>query len=132
MIVLDASAALELVRGSDVGLGLSQRIATSESTLHAPNLLSLEVTQALRRAEAVGTMSPRRAAAALNDLLGLKLVRYGHELTLWRVWELRANLTAYDASYVALAEALDAPLVTCDGRLARAPGHRAEVELLST
>lgn len=75
-------------------------------------------------------MTPQRAQAALNDLADLPLNRYPHDVFLFRIWELRHTLTAYDAAYLALAEALAAPLVTCDARLASAPGHRAWVELL--
>lgn len=75
-------------------------------------------------------MRPHRAQQALSDLADLPISRYPHDLFLFRIWQLRQNLTAYDAAYVALAEALSAPLLTRDARLASAPGHRARVELL--
>lgn len=75
-------------------------------------------------------LDPERAGLALEHLAQLDLTRYGHDLLLPRIWALRANLTAYDAAYVALAEALDAVLLTCDGRIAAAPGSAARVELL--
>jgi predicted nucleic acid-binding protein len=132
VIVADASAVVELVLGTPLGEQMAHRISRPDTTLHAPHVLRLEAVHAIRRAEAVGDASARRAGQAVEDLAALQVHRYAHESFLQRIWELRANLTAYDASYVALAEALDVPLVTCDGRLARAPGHRAEVELLST
>lgn len=92
----------------------------------------MEVTQALRRYAAAGVIEESIAADALDDLAGLDVTRYAHELFLPRVWELRANVTAYDAAYLALAEGLGAPLVTFDRRLAASPGHRAVVELLGT
>jgi predicted nucleic acid-binding protein len=77
----------------------------------------------------MGEVSSDRAAEALTDLAGLDLHRHAHVDVLARAWKLRDNITAYDAMYVALAEALDAPVVTCDEPLSRAPGHRAKVEL---
>jgi len=130
VIVLDASAAIEMLRRSDVGWNLLRRLEDPAETLHAPHLLSVEVAQVLRRLAASGSLSARRAREAVDDLVALDMARYDHEPFLARMWELRDNLTAYDASYVALAEALDATLVTLDERLANAPGHRAQVELL--
>ena len=98
--------------------------------MHAPHLLDVEVTQVLRRHAAQGAIAASRAEEALQDLLDLRLRRYPHRFFLRRVWELRDNLTAYDALYVALAEALDATLLTCDGKLALAPGHHARVEVI--
>jgi predicted nucleic acid-binding protein len=76
-----------------------------------------------------GQISAERAHDARADFAELTLVRYPHEPLGDRVWDLRENLTAYDATFVALAEALDVPLVTCDARLAGAPGHDAQIEL---
>ncbi len=98
--------------------------------MHSPHLLDVEVTQVLRRHVARGVISASRAEEALQDLLDLQVTRYPHGLFLWRVWELRNNLTAYDAVYVALAEALDAMLLTCDGKLASAHGHHANVQVI--
>ena len=98
--------------------------------MHAPHLLDVEVTQAFRRYVAGGTMSTSRAQEALKDLMDLRIRRYPHVLFLPRIWELRDNLTAYDALYVALAEVLNATLVTCDGKLALAPGNFARVEAI--
>lgn len=130
MIVLDASAVLELLLRTTGGVAVSERIASPNESLHTPHLLDLEVLQVLRRYGASGALSADRAQLALEDLAALDLERYPHEPLLGRVWQLRDNLTAYDAAYVALAEALAAPLLTFDVRLARAPGHRARIELL--
>lgn len=130
MIVLDASAVLELLLGSPGGVAVRERIASPEESLHAPQLLDLEVLQVLRRYCASGALSSQRARQAIDDLAALDLERYPHEPLLDRVWQLRRNVTAYDAAYVALAEALDAPLVTFDARLASASGHRARIQLL--
>ena len=130
MIVLDASAVLELLLGTSAGLAVVSRIAVTGATLHAPHLLDLEVTQVLRRYCASAVLDAERARLALDDLRALDVSRYPHEAMLDRIWQLRENLTAYDAAYVALAEALDATLVTFDARLAAAPGHAARVECL--
>lgn len=95
--------------------------------MHAPHLLDIEFTQVMRRFEQSGSVSSARAVEALEDLGSLRLIRHGHSPLLERVWAVRHNLTAYDALYVALAEALGAPLVTTDRRLAAAPGHGARV-----
>ncbi len=77
-------------------------------------------------------MSDDRASDVRSDFSSLALVRYPHMALADRIWELRHNLTAYDAAYVALAEALGVPLITCDRRMSESPGHTAEVELFST
>ena len=128
MIVVDASALLELLLRSAAGAAVEARIFAPNESLHAPELVDLEVAQVLRRYERAGTMSAQRAEEALDDLAALPLERYPHRPLLARVWELRPNLTAYDAAYIALAELLEAPLLTSDGALARSP-HRARVEL---
>jgi predicted nucleic acid-binding protein len=130
LIVLDASAALELVLGTPAGKTVADRIGATDETLHAPHLIDLEVTQVLRRYEAAHVLSPSRALESLKDFADLDLTRYPHEIFLQRIWELRRNATAYDGAYLALAEALGAPLVTADQRLASTPGHRARVEVV--
>lgn len=131
MIVLDASATVELLLNTAIGRKVAERIAHPELPLHAPQLLDLEVAQALRRYAAAGTLDPQRARQSLEHLGQLEITRWEHSPLLRRVWMLRHNLTAYDAAYVALAEALDAVLLTADRRLSGAPGLPASVELLS-
>ncbi len=106
------------------------RLFEPGQTLHAPHLLDVEVAQVLRRYAGSGVLDQVRAEEAFEDLLDLPLRRYPHHVLLPRVWELRNNLTAYDAVYVALAEALDAPLLTRDERLAMAPNHNARIDLV--
>jgi predicted nucleic acid-binding protein len=131
VIVLDASVVIEMLRPSPIQHELDRRFRVAEPSLHAPHLLLLEVADGLRRLVANTAITSDRGSLALRRLADLNLVTHDHDLLLQRVWELRDNLTAYDAAYVALAEALDAPLLTLDARLARAPGHRARVELLA-
>jgi predicted nucleic acid-binding protein len=129
VIVLDASAILELLLQTDRGRALEARV-TGARVLNAPHLLDLEVTQVLRRNTLRGVLAPARAEGALRDFSDLRIERYPHHPFLGRVWALRENATAYDAVYLALAEALDAPLITTDPKLARVPGHDARVEVL--
>ena len=98
--------------------------------LHAPHLLDIEVTQVLRRLVRQKEITLARADQALEDLSHLVLERHDHLSLVPRIWQLRDSLTAYDAAYVALAEALDAPLLTSDAKLAGAHGHRATIELI--
>lgn len=130
MIVLDASAAVHLLLNSSVGANIARRIADPNETLHAPHLIDLEVTQVIRRYVQIEELSIDRAEVALQDFADLDLVRYDHHSLLDRIWQLRENLTAYDASYLALAEVLDAVLLTSDARMARAPGSRVRVEVV--
>lgn len=106
------------------------RLFEPSQTLHAPHLLDIEVAQVVRRYAANGEIDAERGRSALEDLADLPLRRYPHDFLLSRVWDLRDNFTAYDAMYVALAEVLDAPLLTRDKRLAASPGHRARIELV--
>jgi predicted nucleic acid-binding protein len=130
VIVVDASALIELLLRTPVGERVEARLFDRPSTLHAPELLDVEVLQVLRRYEARGEISAHRSATTLRLLDELPVRRHSHAPLVARIWTLRTNLTAYDASYVALAEALGAILVTCDGRMARAPGVRATVEVV--
>ena len=130
MIVVDASVALEVLLATPDAAPLQNRLFAKKQSLHAPHLLDLEVTQALRRYFLAGHLTADRGAAALECLSGFPITRYPHDLFLPRVWELRHNFTAYDAAYVALAEALDATLLTRDRALASAAGHTAKVELV--
>ncbi|HSG38535.1 MAG TPA: type II toxin-antitoxin system VapC family toxin [Thermoanaerobaculia bacterium] len=129
MIVLDASAIVEMLLRTSAGASIAERLLTRKVSFHAPHLLDLEVAHTLRRLVARDGLPQGRARQALLDLADFRLQRYPHQLLLPRVWHLRENLTAYDAAYVALAETLDATLVTRDGRIARAPGHSVRVEV---
>jgi predicted nucleic acid-binding protein len=131
VIVLDASAVVELALDTTAGRGIAARIADPAIALHVPHLLDVEVAQALRRLASSGDIDADDARSALGMLRDLPLERHRHDDLLDRVWALRRNLTAYDAAYVALAEALSAVLLTCDGKLARAPGLAARVELVT-
>ncbi|GAB2450095.1 type II toxin-antitoxin system ribonuclease VapC1 [Nocardioides hungaricus] len=129
MIIVDASVlAPALADGGASGRIARTRLAGER--LLAPELIDLEVTSVIRGLVRKGAVSDEHAAAALVDLIDLPLERVGHRRLVPRCWELRGNLTPYDAAYVALAEHLDVPLVTADARLARASGPRCDVEVL--
>ena len=130
MIVLDASAAAAVLLnlGRDAPR-IRERMGQAGDDLHAPHLFEIEVASVLRRHALNGSLSPGRARLALGRLSALSISLYPHSAMLPRIWELRDNVSAYDAAYIALAETLEAPLVTRDARLARAPGIRAEVEV---
>lgn len=128
MLVLDTSALLAVLVEGEPDRELVRRLS-EDGDLHAPHLIDIEVLHALRRLVRAGRITADRAADARTDLDDLAITRYGHEPLADRIWALRENLTAYDAAFVALAEALDAALVTCDVQLARAPGVTAEVYL---
>ena len=130
MIVVDASIIVEVLLRTDAGVTLAQRLFGGEETLHAPHLLDVEVTQVLRRYAARGEVTAERALESLRLLAVLPVARYPHEPLLQRMWALRANLTAYDAAYVALADGLRATFVTRDRRLASAPDLATTVELV--
>jgi len=130
VIVIDASALLEVVLNTAAAGKVAERLFDRNDTLHVPHVLDLEVAQVLRRYTFSGEMDAERSAQALEDLADLPLNRYPHDVFLPRIWTLRRNLTAYDAAYLALAEALDAPLVTCDGAFAKVSGHHARVEVI--
>jgi predicted nucleic acid-binding protein len=123
MLVVDASACVSFLIGDDDADWVRERLR-GESVLHAPALIDFEVGSALRSLN-----DRRRFVEAAEDLRAMRLVRHPGEPLLPRMWELRGHLTAYDAAYVALAEALEVPLVTLDRRLARAGGHAAAVEV---
>ena len=130
MIVLDASALVELLLNTPRGQEVASRVADPAVGLHVPHLADVEVAQALRRYVREGDLEPAAAEVALLDLASLDLQRHAHEPFLGRVWELRHNLSAYDAVYVALAEVLDAVILSCDARLARSPGMSKRVDLV--
>ena len=135
MLVVDASAVIELLLGRPAGRAVEEEIRDHDFDLHAPHLLDVEVLSALRRVVAVGDASAARAGDAVTDLLDLPVERYPHDGLAPRIWALRANFSAYDATYVALAEAITdggAPLLTADARLARAAGDHTELRVLLT
>lgn len=129
MIVVDASL-LVCTLADDDSAGDLARMRLRGETLVAPELIDLEVLSALRRRHRHGRLDARRSRFARTDLAELPMRRVTHRPLLERCWELRDNLTAYDAAYVALAELLGVSLVTLDRRLSRAAGPRCPVELL--
>ena len=130
MIVVDASALLETLLRTPAAKAVEDRMFEPRQTLHAPHLLDVEIAQVVRRYALHGEINAERGSMALADLTDFPVRRYPHDFLLPRVWELRNNLSAYDAVYVALAEALDAPLITRDQRLAATAGHHARIEVV--
>jgi predicted nucleic acid-binding protein len=130
MIVVDASVVVAaLLSSGGAGARARERLRLDQD-LHAPHLLDVEVTAALRRRVRLGQTTQRRAEGALKDLADLAAFRWDHEPLLPRVWQLRDNVATYDACYVALAELLGAPLITADAALSRAPGIVCPIETL--
>jgi len=130
MIVVDASVVVDVLMATPEAAAVDLRLFQAGEILHAPHLLDVEVAHALRRYARRGEIDEYRGRMAISDLEDFPIIRYPHEPLLGRIWVLRNNLTAYDAAYVALAEALDAPLITRDRRLAGASSHRARIELV--
>jgi len=133
MLIVDASAIGDLLLRRPIGKVVARHLREAEFDLHAPHLMDVEVLSALRRVVATGETTPERADEAVADLLDLPIERYAHEPLVWRIWELRHNLSAYDAVYVALAEAIvegGAPLLTADIRLARAVGAHTDLRVI--
>lgn len=132
MIVLDASVLVELVLATPTGQTVATRVGDPATALHIPHLADVEVAQALRRLTIAGFITAEEATLAVDGLQNLDLQRHSHEPLLGRVWQLRNNLSAYDAVYVALAEALETKVLTCDGRLANAPGIARRIEFVAS
>ena len=133
MLVVDASALTELVLGRRAGDVVGEHFAGYGFALHAPHLVDVEVLSALRRLVACGEATAERAREAIADLLDLPIERYPHDVLVPRIWQLRENFSAYDASYVALAEGVaDEPvaLLTADARLARAVVDHADLPVV--
>jgi len=133
MLVVDASAITELLLGRPAGRAVEERLRDHDFDLHAPHLVDIEVLSALRRVVAAGDASAERADYAVTDMLDLPLERYPHDGLAPRIWALRTNFSAYDATYVALAEMITdggAPLLTADARLAGAAGDHTELRVL--
>ena len=129
MIVLDASAAIDWLLQTPAGARIEGRIYARDETLHTVHHLDVEFAQVLRRLVLQRIVRQERAEQAIEDLAALRITRYAPVLFLERIWRLRENLSAYDAAYVALAEALQATLITRDRRIASAPGQNADVEV---
>lgn len=127
MTVVDVSVVLEVLLQTPAAVAVEQRLFAPGETLHAPHLIDLEVAQVLRRYALAGEIAPERGRLALADF---PIERYPHTMLLPRIWQWRANLTAYDAAYLVLAEALDVSLLTRDRKLAAAASHRVRIELL--
>jgi predicted nucleic acid-binding protein len=131
MIVADASVVLEVLLRTKRGLKIESRFFSPRETLHAPHLIDLEVCQVLRRYLHNKDLTSERAAAAIEDFQSMRIFRYPHHMFLDRIWELRNNMTAYDAAYVAIAETIGAPLLTTDRRLASTSNHSAQIEFIA-
>ena len=130
MIVLDASAVIDLLLNlSPRSDWVRERIAECSPQLHAPHLLDAEIAQVLRRYVIKGEIKAQDAVAMIEDYAQLSIVKHSHLPLIHRAFELRDNVTIYDALYLVLAEMLGATLLTSDSALARVPGHRAKVEL---
>jgi len=130
VIVVDASAVVEFLFATAAGDMVACRLVDPALDVCAPHLLDVEVANVIRRKTIGGYITAERGLRAVDDLGALNLERWSHELLLPRIWELRHNLTAYDAAYVALAEALGAQLLTCDRSIAGAPGIQCGVEVI--
>ena len=129
MLVVDASALLPAIAdGSDVGRQRRQRLVGER--LDAPDLILVESLSVIRRQSLAGMLNPAQADQAVEGLLALPIIIHPTARLVRRAWELRGNVTPYDACYVALAEALNCPLLTGDARLARAPGPTCQIELV--
>ena len=129
VLVVDASVIAPAI--ADGGLdGDTCRARIKGQSIAAPDLLRVEVVSVLRRQVHRGELSPRQTTNAIDDLMNLPIVVYPTAPLLRRCWELRANVTAYDACYVSLAEALDCTLLTADSRLASAPGARCQFDVV--
>ncbi len=129
MRVLDASVVLEVCLDTEVGRR-AQAALTPDESFHVPHLVDVEVLQVLRRMILARAISASVAQDALKTFELMNLTRHEHVPLMPRIWELRASISACDATYIALAEGLAAPLLTCDAKLSRAHGHRARVRLL--
>ncbi len=130
MIVLDASVVVEILLATPTGRELAEDLLAGGRDLHAPQLLDVEVLHALRRYWLSGDLDDARGHDATTALSGLPIERHHHDLLRPRIWQLRSVATAYDAAYLALAELLDADLLTRDARLAKTSGHRARIEVV--
>ena len=127
MIVLDASAAVEILLRTQAGVKIEVRTLGACEDIHAPHVIDLQVAQALRRLAAGGTQA-QACSDALEDWMLFPVERIPHNALLPRIWELRGNFNAYDGAYIALAELISAPLITRDRKLK--VGHKAKIEVI--
>lgn len=131
MIVVDASVLANIV-GDDEAMGEAARVrAAAEGVIAIPDLADIETVSVLRRRWQAGDIPEARFRSAVEDLVALRIVRFPARPLMLRAFELRHNLTPYDACHIALAEELACPLLTLDARLSRAPGLNCVVEVLS-
>jgi predicted nucleic acid-binding protein len=129
VIVVDSSVILEVLLRTKSSQTIEKKIFSRGQTLHAPHLIDIEIAQVIRRYTSAGEITPERGSQAIEDLMDFRISRYSHDILLPRIWDLRKNMTAYDAAYVALAEIMDSPLLTRDAKLARSPGSNAKIQL---
>lgn len=129
-VVADASAIVEYLLRTDRASAIEVIVQDPEVDVHVPYLCDVEVVSALRRTLRLGRATPQRASEALEDYVDLPVIRHGHTDLVARALDLRENFTAYDAMYVALAERLDAALLTADERLGRSAHQHAALEIL--
>lgn len=132
MIVVDASVLANAIADDQADGEAARDVIRQRGGVSAPDLVDVETVAVLRKRWLAGTLPARRFGSAVRDLEDLAIDRYPTLRLMWRAYELRDNVTVYDAAYVALAEALDCPLVTADARLPTAPGVRCEVELVES
>jgi len=130
MIVLDASVVVELLTNGILADSIRIELARRNESVSVPHLIDVEVISALRRLVAGQRIDSHRSQQFLAELVALPAERYSHTPLIGRIWELRHNFTAYDAAYIALAEATDSVLYTCDEKLRK--GHRARVALFTS
>jgi len=130
VIVVDSSVILEVLLRTKSAQAIEKKIFSKGQTLHAPHLIDLEIAQVIRRYTFAGEITPERGSQAIEDLIDFRISRYSHDILLPRIWDLRSNMTAYDAAYVTLAEVLNVPLLTRDAKLARSLGSRAKIQLI--
>jgi predicted nucleic acid-binding protein len=127
VIVLDASVVVELLTNGALADSIRNELARGDESFLVPHLIDVEVMSAIRRLAAGKRIDPHRTGQFLADLTALPAERYSHTPLIARIWQLRHNFTPYDATYIALAEATDSVLYTCDEKLRR--GHKARVVL---
>jgi len=130
VIVADASAILDVLLRAPSAAVIERRLFASGETIHVPHLIDVEVLQVLRRYDRTAETGSIHVEQARQVYLDMRLNRYPHTVLAPRIWELRHNFTAYDAAYIALAEALEAPLITRDRAFAFGSAHRAQILVL--